>query len=509
MIYQDVKRFLKRFLNKPSLKYKWTGKDNFLFLDFIQSRYSDEEINSNSIEIRQAFRDFFEPIGNTIVRFDRTIGIGYKILSYSIEPKDSKHLSNIINIIRENRRSVEYPYNNRKDQMALLGKIRRKINSEIIETQERVNKKELVRYAIKKALELDEKDVVLTLKKKYIIKLFNKNNFIKNQPINTVENQEAELVFDEEDLKEHYSDIFTEIKIIDFLDQVLTSIFVEKLNFKKITNVYYEQYALNIIKNKIIDELKEFLSDNEEYLSALAGYILKKNLISIHERIAIEIFELITNKNTNAKEFLNYYTGQIYVENGKRYTIPEITTEDGKRWNINSLMSTSTVWLRTRSSLLKLKAQQKNIEQKISECIPIHNSAKQQLERKKLELNKVLKEYKEFNQKIESDTLKLKKEEKGSMDKSKEIDLKRNIQNDRKTINKLRREINEYKLEKTELDATYSSYDIALIDHKQKKNILDSQINSLEQDLNLNSNAFNSVLSSVVKALIKRKKRVD
>ncbi|MDA7848184.1 hypothetical protein N8972_01710, partial [Sulfurospirillum sp.] len=125
MIYQDVKRFLKRYLNKPTQNYEWTGRDNFVFLDYIQSRYSDEQIDNDVMEVRQAFRDFFEPVGSLVVRFSRSTGIMYKIMPYSVKPEKSKHLKKLISIIQENRRSVEYPYNEKEDQIALLGKIRR------------------------------------------------------------------------------------------------------------------------------------------------------------------------------------------------------------------------------------------------------------------------------------------------------------------------------------------------------------------------------------------------
>ena len=510
MIYQDVKRFLKRYLNKPTQNYEWIGRDNFVFLDYIQSRYSDEQIDNNVMEVRQAFRDFFEPVGSLIVRFSRSTGITYKIMSYSVKPEQSKHLKKLVSIIQENRRSVEYPYNGKEDQIALLGKIRRKINAEIIETDEKINKKELVRYAIKKAMDLDERDVVLNLKKKFVIKLFNKNSFINSTDKEEQVYQNCKAIKQiEEEVKHSYEEIFKEISIIDFLDGVMVSLFVGKLNFQKINNNYYEKNSLSLIKHKIMEDLGEYFSENEEYIGELASYILKENLINIHERIAIEIFEQITNKNENSKDFLNYYTGQIYVEEGKRYIIPEITTQDGKRWNINSLMSTSTVWLRSRALLIKLKVQMQNINQKISENMPFHDGAKHQLDKKTVELNNVLKQYKEYNQKVEQDTIRLKDEEKGSMNKDKEIQLRRNMQNDRKVLNELRRKINELRLSKTELTSTYDTCNTTIVEFKQKQQSILSQIQSLEQDLNLNSNAFHSILSSVVKALIKRKKRIE
>ena len=121
MIYQDVKRYLKGTLQKPKKDLEWDSHDNFLLLNFIQSRYSDEQIKNNVTEIRQAFRDFFEPVGNIIIRFTPSKGVAYKILPYYVQPKDSKHLKKVIEIIQNNRRSIEYPYHDREDQIAILG----------------------------------------------------------------------------------------------------------------------------------------------------------------------------------------------------------------------------------------------------------------------------------------------------------------------------------------------------------------------------------------------------
>ncbi len=510
MVYQDVKRFLKRHLNKPSSKYEWGNHDNFLFLNYIQDRYSDEKIENNALEIREAFRDFFEPSGNLIVRFDKATGIHYKITPYRIEVQKSKHLKDIITIIRSNRRAIEFPYNGKDDQIALLGKIRRKINAEIAETTEKVNKKELIRYAIKKAIELDDKDIILTQKKKYIIKLFNKNTFVHtDSQLKEKIEPKKENKISQEDLKSYYDDLFSEVSISDFLDQIMISLFAEKLNFQKINNNYYEQNALNLIKNKITEDLSEHISGNDDYASLLAGYILKLNLINIHERIAIEIFEQITQKDENAKLFLNYYTGQVYVEQGKKYIIPEITTDDGKRWNINSLMSTSTVWLRTRSLYIRTKVERSNIQEKIAENMPTFTNAKKQLDKTRAELSTTLKHYKKLSEKIEDISLNLKNELKGNMDKAKEATLDKEIKNNRKVLNDIRRQLDKHQTEKKDAESVFMASNNIMNDYQIKERSLNSKINSLEQDLNLNSNAFNSILSSVVKALIKRKRKVD
>lgn len=509
MVYQDVMRFLKRTLGTPKMDAMWSVKENFLLLNFLQERYSDEQIQNNAMEIRQAFRDFFEPIGNALVRYTNNVGINYKILPYHVEPTKSVHFKKLIEIIRENRRAIDYPHNGREDQIAILGKIRREINKEIVESDEKVNKKELVRSAIKEALHLDERDVVLHLKKKYLIKIFQKNAFLNQSPIERKSDEIQTLTIDGETLKSDYEELFKEVSIGAFLEQVMATLFSNQLDFQKIDNAYYEKNVLILVKKQIAQELGAYVSNNEEYVNQLANHILKENMISIHEHIAIEIFEKITNKDTNAHQFLNYYTGQIYIENGKRYIIPEIATDDGKRWNINSLMSTASVWLRTRTLLQKSNAERQNIEQKINEIMPDYSTSKQQLDIHNHEHNIYLKKFKEVNQQVEENMTVLQSEVKTFMNINKESELEFQIRQDKQVLKEIKQRLNAIASQKAAKEKQFFDIQVIYTDLTREKNALTQKVQGFERDLALGSDAFHSILSSIVKALMKRKSEIE
>ena len=63
-------------------------------------------------------------------------------------------------------------------------------------------------------------------------------------------------------------------------------------------------------------------------------------------------FNLLSKKP--AEKFLIYYSGKIYIENGKRYAIPELTTPDGKHWNSNSVLSIAKMWIHSRNKYRSL-----------------------------------------------------------------------------------------------------------------------------------------------------------
>lgn len=512
MIYQDTKRFLKRHLISPNSNRGWASHDNFLFLNFIQGRYSDDEIRLNAPEIRQAFRDFFDPIGTLEIDFDVYKGINLKILPYSVEPQHSIHLSTLIDIIRENRRNIEYPYNNREDQISLRGKIRRAINAEIVESDEAVNKKELIRTAIKQALELNVRDVVVQLKRKYIIKLFQKNNFLSSdvkEPsgINTQERRFQG--YNEIDLKNHYNELFKDVNLEGFLDSTMAALFADKLNFDQISNNYYEKYSLTIVRDAISKELEQYVSQNDNYLLGLAGYIFRHNFEMIHQRMAVEIFEQINNKSKNAEKFLEYYSGAIYIEDGKKYSIPEITTPDGKRWHTTSLLAIASMWLRTRSKLDQMTANYKNTLQTYKEYSNTYEIATNKLNQLNSNISTLKKQFEEEEAIIRDKFKNFKSETKSDMDIKKESSITQDYQRHNQILVTIKQKIVVLQPQREEVQAEVNSYKTTYTELKNKVRLMESEIRELNQNLQLNSDSFHSILSSLVKALTQRKRLVE
>jgi len=509
LIYQDTKRFLKRHLKRASKSYEWQGRDNFLLLEFLQNRYSDKELGQNASEIKEAFREFYENIGTISFSFDVKVGVHYKIEPYRVSPRSSQHLMPLIKLIRDNRRAIEYPYQGREDQIALLGKIRRYINAEIADTAESVNKKELVRYAIKEALELDQRDVVIHLKRKYIVKIFHKNKFLSDQvtDVKLIDTNERRYMgYSADDLANHYDEFFTDVVLEDFLGSVMTQLFATKLNFEEITNRYYEKNVLSLIRDTIAVELMVYISENDEYLKGFAGYIFRKNFMSVHEFMAIELFEKISKKDKNAERFLNYYTGKIFIENGKRYEMPKLTTPNGERWNITSITAISTMWLRSREQLDKQKVKLNNLLEEFYDYEEYYKRLEKELFSHIVALNTLTKEFKALEKNISEVSMKFKHEVSGSMDEKKENDLEKMLRKDRHKLIDTKKKL--LKLQPIKDNAAYNfkavdaQYNL-MLNEKQK---LESEIRNLSQNLKINSGSFHSILASLVTALTQRRK---
>lgn len=376
MVYQDVRRYLKNTFNNPSLKFEWTTLDNIKFFAFIEARYRTEELSREVSEMKEAFKDFFEPIGKIVFRYKDESGVKLKVFPYRVNPKDSKHLKNIIKIINNNRKSIEYPYKGQNDQIAILGKIRRDVNREIADSDESVNKKELIKQAIRIALDLKDRDIVTQLKRKYIVKIFSKNSVLEKEA------KEDVIVLDErdgiqnrfngynhEEIEATYKEVFIKgnIKIENFLKSAMEKVFIEKLDFNRISNYYYESKSLGIIHSAITKELSNYLSLEKDFITGVSGYLMRKHFQNIHEIMAIKLIECIYDKEANAKEFLLHYSGKIILLDKKKYQIPSLETETGEKWNSSSLIGICNLWMNTKRKKIIYEKKLLDINVKIDE----------------------------------------------------------------------------------------------------------------------------------------------
>ncbi|MEA1919013.1 MAG: hypothetical protein U9N52_04175 [Campylobacterota bacterium] len=512
MIYQDTLRYLKRKLSTPKKNQEWGGHENFALLHYLQSRYSDTEIEQNSREIKIAFRDFFESAGSLIFRFSLDKGVAFKITPYSLNPQDSSHLQSLITIIKNSRRNIDYPYQGREDQIAIFGRTRRAMNAELAETDEHVNKKALVQFAIKKALGLSDRDVILNQKRKYLIKIFQAMPHLEKEVKAPSEIDQSERRFngyEPQNLENHYNEFFLEQDLDTFLDGVMAVLFQEKLNFDEISNDYYEKHVLSLIRAQIALELSYYVSQNKNYLIGFAGFIFRKHFMDVHQRMATEIFEQITLKSENAEKFLRYYSGKIYIEGGKRYAIPELTTPDGKHWNSNSVLSIAKMWINSRNKYRSLLVELDNKKEHFKEIEDTYNNKKKQLSLNEEHYKKQSIQARELNNKLENLRYKMREESKGKMDHKLELELQNDEKQYAHDFAKAKSHLlKAKKLRDNDAMAFKKAEEVYLVSQEERSEI-EKNLKLLKQNINLNSDSFHSILASLVKALTQRKHLVN
>ena len=384
MIYQYVRRYLKNRYKSISTKFEWLDKDNQEFLSYLSLRYSNDIVQNEVSEIKEAFKDFIEPIGSVVIRYKEGEGVKLKVVPYVIEPKNSKLLRTIVNVILENKKSIEYPYQDRNDQIAIKGKIRREINQIIQQSDELVNKKELIKYAIRKALKLSSRDIVIQLKRKFIVKIFQQNSTIKPKKQTT----KAYLVtkrfngYLEKEVQESYKDIFEKgsSDIRFFIKTAVSTLARTTLNFSVIDNSFYELNALKIIHTEIAKELENYISLENDFLFGIAGYLMRKHYVDIHKELAFHLMQSIYQGEQRAKNFLLFYDGSVIVSQEKKYKLPALISQDNRVWKASIVINMCNSWIGHKIKKEKYELMLDDIEIKIQN---ITNSLKDIEPRKK------------------------------------------------------------------------------------------------------------------------------
>ena len=114
------------------------------------------------------------------------------MFTYKLKPKNSVILSKLVDIILLNESLIEDNYNDKDDQFLIPKKLFAKIYDFVKNIKnEKINKKELVKYAVREAFELKESDIVIIQKEKIFIKLFEVKKVIREE---TKKNKKSPLL---------------------------------------------------------------------------------------------------------------------------------------------------------------------------------------------------------------------------------------------------------------------------------------------------------------------------
>ena len=514
MLYQYVKRYLKKTFGEAKEDFNWDTLNNIHFSTYIEGRYTESDLMKESSEVKEAFKDFLAPVGKIVFRYSEDTGVKVKIFPYRVKPQDSKHLKNILKIIRSNRKYIKYPYQGQTDQIAILGKIRRDVNRELADTDESINTRELIKHAIRVALELNDQDVITQLKRKYIVKIFKKNEVLKadvEAPIQREGIQNRFNGYTLEQIEETYKEIFerANVKIEYFLKRAMKAIFQTTLDFRKIDNQYYEERALKIVHAGLAKELNNYADLEEDYSHGVSGYLMRKHFYKIHELMAIELIERMYDKDQNANQFLLFYNGKTILINHKKYVIPSLETADGKKWNNSSLIGICNLWM-------NIKKRKEAFEHKIVDTDMKLNELKEKLvyiqpekEAQEAKIAEVLPKYEVAQNKHQELERKLKYLENASLNSNEyfqtEVKMKDSLLEVHKLEEILKQAKSNLRLIKDSNMTTYTELEF----YTEQKQELLNDIKAQNLNINAKSAQIDPIIESIIKVLMARTKLLE
>lgn len=368
MIQSKIKAYIKAIVEAPSADFVWSDEHNKKLFSYIEEHFEncsfdDEEIQ---LSVKQALRELFEPFGYLLFKIT-PMQLRMKLFAYKIEPKDSINLDALIDIVDKNEEQVEYDYNGKSDLICLTEAIVLKLTDFINNiSNEEINKKELLKYAIREAFELKDSDIVIIKNNRIFIKLFD-NGSIKEVP----ESQKETIAnryngVEEEDLISFYKNFFIKDACYkDFFYFVADDFVNTYILEKKIDNMVYEKYVFAFIQNIVIENLERHFDYNKEFFKGFSGYIFRIHFKEVFGYIADLVLEEISNSNKHMIEFIKYYSLNVVVVNGQKYKVPELEAENGLKWSVSSMMSIIKIYIKTDKSIEMLQNRQDEMQESI------------------------------------------------------------------------------------------------------------------------------------------------
>jgi len=498
MIYMKLKFYLRENLPIASPNFKWTQDHNKKLFDFLYENYSYDYIYKvkNKSEIKQAFIDFFEPVGYIIFHFKEN-KINFKLIPYNIDPANSRHLSVLVDMIKDNDDLVTYDYKGKDNQIAIEYKLRRDIYRYVEHIDdERVNRQELIKYATREALELLNNDIVLKKKKLIFVKLLSTTNRTEVDKDNDSELNRFNG-YSEDELQDLLEEYFDEATLNTFLNSIAKKVFRELFMVKQVTNETYEKIIFPYVQNIIATEVLEITNKDLEFGKGFAGYIFRINFIDVFQFMAYELLKQIYAKNTYTISWLKYYNGQVFIDKNKRYIAQELISQDNNRWNPVAIHSNITAWFKTQERMLMYKKKILLMDEKLSTML-IDNKTP-------IEYKKILQDdYDEMQRAIEEINLELQEvieKKQASTDTNVKAELSLSIKD-------LRDELKGYKQDKEEISDSINKINTFHVFKKleEEKNKYLKDLQRESKVLSESKERYLSIESAIVKALISKRK---
>ncbi|OHE03176.1 MAG: hypothetical protein A2513_03505 [Sulfurimonas sp. RIFOXYD12_FULL_33_39] len=424
-----------------------------------------------------------------------------KIFPYKIEPKDSVNLDAIINIIVENEDLIEYNYNNKDDLICLQKELSIKLIHFVNKIDnEEINKKELLKYSVREAFELNEKDIVIIKNNQIFIKLLN------DDTMREVKEEEKETIagryngIKEDELLSFYNNFFLKEENSEFFNIVAEQFVEIYMLEKRIDNFAYEKYVFSIIHTIITEQLTNSFDKNDNFFKGFSGYIFRMHFKEVFGYIANLILSEMISSNSYIIDFLKYYSLNIVVVEGQKYKVPEIEAENGLKWNVVSMTSVVKVYIKTKMSLDFIKDSKYQLIQSLNSLLintvsPIeyNNNINKEIDKISQDLVHITKKLNIYTDSLNS--------LKNDTDKAV---LRKNVEDVKKEILILKNEKNKLtsKIIKKEIINKYN-------DIKKEIDSLIRQEKRDERVLEQNRESYTSIKNSLVKALTSKKTLIE
>lgn len=233
--------------------------------------------------------------------------------------------------------------------------------------------KKVLISAIKSALELNERDVIVCLSDCIVIRLFKWNN--NERRFHGIPAQELEK-FREDNFPHKY-------EIPKAIVEIVNRVLKDELDISKISNIYFMNNYIKIFQRYIFDFVRKKFPDRDKILvESFGNYIFRQNFSLVLTTISRKILKMLMEKDANAERFISYYDGNIDIDIYGKYKRPEIVDEENSQrvpiqkilYIVDSYRDYSENLKRITSKIDELKSRVTTIESAIEKHEPKDSS---------------------------------------------------------------------------------------------------------------------------------------
>ena len=404
-------------------------------------------------------------------------------------------IDKIVDIINSNEDLISCGYKNKDDLTRISNKLLKKIDSLFKNVSEN-EKKETIKGAVRKALELHENDIVFFKNGYIFVKLFDisKIRQITDADKGTVASRYNGL--DEKELESFYKNFCSIKESNNFYRDVAKKFVDTYLIEKKIDNETYEKYVFQFIQSIINDKLINAFDRNDIFFKGFSGYVFRIHFQEVFSYIANFILFEIGMSNKFIIKFLSYYSLDILIIEGRKFKVPEIKAESGLKWNVVSMMSIVKVYSKAIMTIESLEIKKESLKKKVTEFYIGEVSPIEHNNKISRDIEKVNQDFLYCSSKQDAyfDTLNITKDEKQRTSIKNDIKA---IKSELQDLTSKRKKLKEKMVSQSDL-AKYTQIqkEIDSINRQQHKN---------EKILSQNEDAYLSIKNSLIKALISKK----
>ena len=345
-IYQATKEFLIEHFDPNCAKCEFGEDDTHELIKRIQTEDPDYR-GVDSIkkeEVRQAFLDFFINVGKVAIFFKGTEKMIVKLIPYEVHPNESVYIKKICAYVQ----SIAEELDKENDQESIIV-----IPERYVEEMEHmlkeisipVNARQMIKKAIFEGFKLTEKDIVLFMNRKVIIRFFCEDN-CERRLEGLPQDEVAAIV-------ENFYRNNPENDMASDLEMIISSLTDSTLDFREIDNIFFDSYHIKLIQNAIVEYIRRKISQPDIILTAAANYIFRESFYFIHELLAEKLLELIAKRDKNAENFLRFYNGETTMSNGQKFIVNEIIDDKELVWTVPMIQNFISQYTKAEAKVKK------------------------------------------------------------------------------------------------------------------------------------------------------------